>query len=195
MDKQYATWKAIIKRYDGGDHALFNWCDEYNKFIDENVIKSVSMEIDYILKKSYEDNDAPLSLEELDLFDADATKEEILYKFDEKEKEYMAYANDPDTYNRRVKNKGDFEVFLNSLDGSEFQKFREDFDIEDIQSEVYEWWVLGDRLTYELEKQGEIFLSGFWGRRTTGQAIKLDYSVMEAYINMIKRFVKQKEAV
>lgn len=52
--------------------------------------------------------------------------------------------------------------------------------------EVYEWWLISDPLKYRLEKQGEIFLNGAWGRCCTGQSITLDYGVMIAFLDILK---------
>lgn len=45
--------------------------------------------------------------------------------------------------------------------------------------EVYEWWFITEYLAKKLEDKGEIvnyyFNTPLWGRRTTGQAISLDF--------------------
>ena len=172
------------------DKDLFNWCEEYKQFVNDCVHKCISSEVDYILKKSWEDREAPLSYEDLDFFDFDTTKEEILYAYDDRETEFKEYANDESTFNRRVKNKGDFEVFLNSLNDDELKELCDHFGIEPAEIEVYEWWVISDPLAYRLEKQGEIFLNGFWGRCTTGQSISLDYCVIKAFLSMLEDWAK-----
>jgi hypothetical protein len=167
---------------------LFNWCMAYNDFIRDGVLCCLSMEYDYILKKSYEDKDTPFSYEDLDLFDLDKARETLTYIYEDKEQELKEYANNPDTFNRKVKTKGDFEVFLNSLSQEELKEMCKTFEIDqsDTDAEVYEWWGVADPLKYRLEKQGEIFLNEVWGRCTTGQSIALDSCCIKAFISMLE---------
>lgn len=178
---------------------LFNWCEEYKTFISSCVSACVSYEVEYILKKSYEDNEAPLSYEDLDLFDIDKAKESVLYKFDEMTAEEANNFIDKtnEEYKRRICHKGDVEVFLNSLSQDELKKFCDNSGIDrsETDGEVYEWWIIQDPLKYRLEQQGEIFLNGacctFWGRCTTGQSISLDSCCMNAFINLLKDIVQR----
>lgn len=50
----------------------------------------------------------------------------ILQDWEEKKEEFIEYANCPDSYNRKVKTKSDFRVFLNSLEEDEFILFCQD---------------------------------------------------------------------
>jgi len=192
--------KEILKAYNDPNpehdvkkgYNLFNWCEEYKDFIGNCVHGCVSYEVEYILKKSWEDNEAPFSYEDIDLFDLDKAKEHILYNFDDDEEKFKEYSNNPDTFNRKVKNKGDFEVFLNSLDKEELKELFNEFNLDtsEADAEVYEWWVISDPLKYRLEQQNEVFLEGgccsFWGRCTSGQAISLDSCCINAFINLLK---------
>jgi hypothetical protein len=195
--------QEILKKYSETDKQgykpntdLFNWCEEYKDFINNCVSGCISMEVEYILKKSYEDSEAPLSYEDLDLFDIDKAREHLLYKFDENQEEYIKIANDPDNFNRRVKNKSDFEVFLNSLSKDELKDLFGDLneDTAEAEAEVYEWWIIQDPLKYRLEQEGEIFLKGgcvdIWGRCTSGQSISLDSCCINAFINLLKDIVR-----
>ena len=194
--------KEILNKYNEKDKQsyrpyadLFNWCEEYKDFVNNNIGGCVSMEVEYILKKSYEDNDTPLSYEDLDLFDEDKARENILYLFDndkteEEQKEFMQEINEE--YKRKIKNNGDVEVFLNSLDKEELKNICEKLNIDNqtTDAEIYEWWIVNDPLKYRLEQEGEIFLKGscveFWGRRSSGQAISLDRCCINGFINMLK---------
>lgn|SRR3990167_2562639 len=184
--------QEILKRYNNGEHELFNFCEEYKDFISNCVHSCVSPEVDYILKKSYEDNETPLSYEDLDLFDKDKAIEHLSYKFDESEQEFIEYSNNPETFNRKVKNRSDFEVFLNSLSKDELKTMFEELNLDtyEAHTEVYEWWVISDPLKYRLEQQGEIFLKGgccdFWGRTCSGQSIALDSVCINAFIDLLK---------
>lgn len=186
MDSKKA--KEILKKYKK-DKALFNWCEEYKQFINDGVGICLTAEINYILKKSYEDGEAPLSYEDLDLFDCDNAREHLLYKYDDDDEKLKEYANDKKTYNRKVKNKGDFEVFLKSLNKEELKGlfYDLDFDVGEVENPPYEWWYITDPLKYQLEQQNEIILDGYyWGRRTTGQHISLDYCCIKAFINWLE---------
>jgi len=168
---------------------LFNWCEEYKQFINNCVCQCVSSEWDYMIKKSYEDGDCPIDAEELKLSDYDQLREELLYSFEndtDKQKEFIACVNDPDTFNRKVKTKSDFEVFLNSLSDDELIDLSDKFDLDIPQLEIYEWWIISNPLAYRLEKQGEIFLNYAWGRCTTGQDISLDYCCRKAFLSILE---------
>lgn len=189
MDKEKA--KEILNKYKTNKD-LFNWCEEYKQFINDCVCVCLSNEIDYILKKSYEDDEAPLNYEDLDLFDVDKAKEHILYKYDEDDKRFKGYANDKISYNRKVKNKGDFEVFLKSLNRDELKSLFNDLDFDEAEAEakIYEWWCIKEPLLYGLEQQGEVILNNcFWGRCTTGQTISLDNCCIKAFIEHLKRWL------
>lgn len=178
----------IIKIYESGKRDLFNWCEEYKQFIHECVLYCVSSEWDYMLKKSYEDSNSPVNYEDLDLFDIDKAINHLAYNYDTNEEEYKEYANNEGTFNRRVKNKSDFEVFLNSLSKEELKTMFEDLDedLSDAEGEIYEWWIISNPLEYQLEKQEEIFLNGAWGRQSTGQSVSFDYCVIKAFIQWLK---------
>lgn len=186
--------KEILKQYET-DKALFNWCEEYKDFINLNVGCCLSSEIDYILKKSYEDNEAPLSYEDLDLFDLNKAKEHILYKFDELSKEehedFLYKINEDlfqnlDTEEQREER---LNKYLETLNKEDLENLFNDLDLDtyEAHAEVYEWWFISDTLLYRLEEQGEVILNKcFWGRCTTGQHISLDYCCIEAFINLLK---------
>lgn len=191
--------EGILKRYnsDKSQHELFNWCEEYNNFIISCVNACLSYEVDYMLKKSYEDKDSPLSYEDIDLFDIYKAREHILYEYDSKEEEFKTYSNNPDTFNKKVINKGDFEVFLNSLNNEELKTLFQELNLDenDAQREFYEWWIISDPLKYRLEQQGEIFIKGacceFWGRCTTGQGIGLDNCCIKGFIALLEDIIKR----
>lgn len=185
--------KEILKIYEvDKKRDLFNWCEEYKSFISDCVNGCFTMEVEYILKKSYQDSEAPLSYEDLDLFDKDKAIELIMYilendKDEDEIKELLEETNKEN--NLRGKTIGDYEVYLKNLDNSTLEELcRDKFNLYEDQTnaEVYEWWFISDPLKYRLEKQGEIFLNEFWGRQTTGQHISLDNCCIKAFIDLIK---------
>jgi len=195
--------REILKQYNSKDkdnhdnHALFNWCEEYKSFIGDNVAGCLSMEVEFILNSADEEN-KPFSRDDIDFFDSDKAREHLLYKFDylseEEQNEFMEHLNT--TYNRRIKNKGDVEVCLNSLGKEDLRQLFNKLDLDeyDAHAEVFEWWIISEQLRYRLEQEGEIFLKGgcvdIWGRTTTGQAIMLDYCCIDAFINMLKDYAE-----
>ncbi len=174
---------------------LFNWCEEYKKFIDDCVLSCVSYEWKYILKKSFEDSEAPFSYEDLDLFDFDKAREDIIYKFGEEDEEEHKYFLDMvDDYNsvlyqnKETKEQREkrLKKYLDDLDDDELKAVCERLDIEETNAEVLEWWLISDPLKYRLEQEGEIFLNGAWGRCTSGQSISLDYVCRKAFLKMLE---------
>lgn len=73
--------KDILNKYKT-NKALFNWCDEYKQFVEDNVLFNNNSEVDYILKQSYEDRETPFSYEDIE--NLYYTEEEIKknYKLD-----------------------------------------------------------------------------------------------------------------
>lgn len=186
--------EEILDTYNKGKHDLFNWCEEYKQWINDCVQCCVSSEWDYILKKSYEDRDAPFSYEDVDLFDSDSAIETLVNDFEDEDKkeDFVLLANDPDTYNRRVKTRNDFDMFLKSLDKDEVKIVYEDLGYEPCETEIeiYEWWIITDPLAYQLENQGEVILNGAWGRCTSGQSITLDYECIKAFLAYLEGLYK-----
>ena len=183
--------KEILTKYKD-DNALFNWCEEYKQFVSDCVHCCVSSEIDYIIKKSYDDNETPINHEDTYFIDYDRMKENLIYNFEDNKEDIINFCNDENTYNRRVKTQGDFEVFLNTISDDEANELNDllNFDVEYL--EIYEWWVISDPLLYRLEQQGQVTInSKFWGRCTTGQHISLDYCVMRAFIDIISERVEE----
>ena len=197
--------KEIIKTYKTKTD-LFNWCREYEQFINDCVHLCVSSEVDYMIKKSYEDNNSPVSYEDFESqeFDEDEAIYKILEEFkaldQEDQKEFLELLNE-DLYHSEDKDKIRLEKldkYLNLLDEDELKTLINDVDhligldeddfIRDV--EVYEWWVISDPLAYRLEQQGEIFAGKFWGRQTTGQHISLDYCCISAFMSIMEDRIK-----
>lgn len=185
----------ILKIYKDGKHDLFNWCREYEDFINKSVCTCVSMEWEYMLKKSYEDSESPCNYEDLDLFNKDLAVESIIdiLKNDKNEDELKdLFEKTNEENNLKIKTIGDYEVYLKSLDNYDLRDLCQDeFKIyeDSTDSEVYEWWIIKDPLKYRLEEQGQIFLNDAWGRCTTGQSISLDYCCIKAFLSMLKDII------
>lgn len=173
--------KEILEKYKTKSD-LFNWCEEYKEFLDDSIHGGVTAEIEYIIKKSYEDSDTPLSYEDL----MEAQRNSI--------KPY-------DILDRMVfimENKG---LDPNDLKGLTPQEIEDNQELNEIYQEaeqelldeiqVYEWWLISDPLLYRLDRRGEIILNGkFWGRQTTGQSISLDYCCIKAFIELLEQQIR-----
>ena len=157
--------------------------DIKGQFIGQHIYCNVNSLVEYCLKNGFEDRESPVNYDELEnlyYLDRENIVYDILRDFGKKEDEFTTYSNDADTYNRRVKTSGDFEVFLNSLNEEEFKTFCDDFDYEceEQMTEVYEWWAVSSYLYDKLKENGQVVCDAgscyIWGRATTGQAILLD---------------------
>lgn len=183
--------KEILDKFKK-DKDLFNWCKEYNQFIGEQVVLNVTSEISYIIQKSYEDVNAPLSHEDLDEERTKSLKENDIM-------ERMAF-------NLKVDKNILVKVYEESKDNTKenFKINNDSYDCEDLDNlfneakqelideiEVYSWYVVGDRLRYWLEQEGEIILNGsYWGRQAGGQSVALDYPVIHAFIRMLEEWIE-----
>ena len=107
-----------------------------------------------------------------------------------KEKDFISFANNPETHNRQVKDSNDFEMFLKSLDDEELKEFCEEFnyDCEEEPQEIFEWWAVSEYLFEKLKAKHEPVLEYgniyIWGRTCTGQAILLDGVISEIALEM-----------
>lgn len=173
----------------------YNSCvnqDIKGKFVAREVYTCFSYEMDSILKIPYCDavngSDLPTydDIENMYYFDDENVIYKIMQEWQYQEEELKEYANNPDTYNRRVKTDNDFEVFLNSLNDEELEELANEFniDIDEERStphEIFEWWIISEYLYRKLKEKGYPVLEWgnnyYWGRCTTGQAILLDWII------------------
>lgn len=187
-----ARIKEILKTYKKKSD-LFNWCEEYKDWVHSGVHLCVSSEWEYMLRKSMEgDRDSPLDWEDIDFFDVDKARENLSYDYEDNKEDFNEYANDSG-YPKKVKNKKNWDVYLETLNKDELKEIFNEFsflDIGECDAEVYEWWIVSDPVMYELEKQGEIIYEHAWGRCTTGQGFDMDGCMINAYITRIKRWLK-----
>ena len=87
--------KEILNKYKK-DNALFNWCEEYKDFVDKNVLYNMTMEVGYILKKSYEDEETPFNYEDIENInytEEEIKKDESYFLKDKNQKEQEEYIN------------------------------------------------------------------------------------------------------
>lgn len=161
------------------------------KLVEREVLACFSYEMEAVMKagESYRDKNYPLptydDVENLYSLSTEDVIYNILTDFENQKKDFLAYANNPDTFNRSVKTKGGFEVFLNSLNEDELRKVCEElnYDCEEEPQEIFEWWIVSKFLYEKLKCKGEPVLEWgnnyYWGRTCTGQAILLDEVISE----------------
>lgn len=188
--------KAILERYNNGDTALFNWCDEYNQWVNSEVSCNVTSEWEYILKKSYEDSDTPFSYDDYEMYYYD---EDELIKaiMTELESEYTDKAEVQDFKEEILSNfDGTFEEYLEGLYADDLKEMIEqepilnNINVEDYErtTEIFQWFIVGSDFEYRLNEvdSEQVFLNGAWGRQCCGQSISLDYCVRQAFITKLK---------
>jgi len=164
--------------------------DIKGKFVGQHIKTCFSYEMDSIFKagQSYNDHDLPSyeDVENMYYFDDDIITDKVMREFQFEGEKMIAYANDPDTFNRRCKTEGDFRCFLVSLNEEELEELCNAFavDIDEEKStphEIFEWWIVTKYLYQKLKEEGCPVLEWgnnyYWGRCTTGQAILLDHII------------------
>jgi len=162
-----------------------NFCDTYlNMYL-------MNEEVEYILKKSFEDSETPFSYDDFEhfYFDDDLAKDEIIEQFKsmnkEEKEEFTEYLKD-----NFIIGLDSEEELIRSLNEEETKKLIEEelnlnLRVEDYerQTEVMQWFlVCDDRILEQLEKRDEVILNNkFWGRQCYGQSITMDGVIIEIF--------------
>jgi len=151
------------------------------EFVKREVFANVNTLVEYVLQKSYEDNNAPFSMDDLTNYYVDNSGKikELQEKIEELQEEIANLEN------------GEI-LLVNSTLMEEIKKLEKEIvslesDIEDLEQEqeqpqeVYEWWIVSGWLCEKLKEKGKVVLEdeNIWGRTTTGQAILLDGVISE----------------
>jgi hypothetical protein len=173
------------------------------KFVEREVHASVNTMVEYILKKGWEDTDAPFSFDDVEnvyqypcpecgeLHTEEADAKDCCLNFPDTcphcgeglsgLDDYLEYEFDDPCRDATKFTCPDCEQSLEL--GADFntvhelEKLEQSYgDIDSEPSEIYEWWLCSDFLIRKLQEQGECILDseGIWGRCTSGQAILLD---------------------
>ena len=154
---------------------------EFTKFKEDFVYsqsKNMTSEVEYMLKKSIEDDESPLCYDDVPhtSFDIDEARLEL-------EREFI----DDDERNAASK-----VLLKKGLDECEDKEELEDFAIDNLLDsdmnqyerdvEVYQWFLMDDRLLYQLEEKEEVILNNeYWGRQCCGQAIEMDSVIIQIF--------------
>ena len=190
--------KERVKELRSQSYLTLQSTDEFKDYLARFVYsqsKNLTSEVEYILKRSYEDEEAPFSYEDIDLnsFDIDELKkaiiEDIETNTEETNKDLFDEINELN--GTTIKTMQSFIVFLNGLNLQEVKDFIDNeynqylainiYDYEQ-QTEVFQWFLMDDRLLHQLEERDEIVLNGmFWGRQCCGQSIEMDYVIIQIF--------------
>jgi DNA repair exonuclease SbcCD ATPase subunit len=141
------------------------------KFVEREIYACVSGMVEYIIKKGFEDREAPFTYEDIENLYADNSDkiEELKAQIEELENELLENENmDNSLIADRKKQISNLESEIEDLEREQEEP-----------KEVYEWWMCSSWLIGKLAEKGYPVLKNenIWGRCTTGQAILLDYSI------------------
>ncbi len=152
--------------------------DIKSQFVHKHVNCNVNQMVEYILRKSWEDHDAPMNFDDIENY----------YSYPEFIGEYAKFdgGNDKERQLEIDRIQEISNDLLNSK-GQKLQKHRNIHELieeevyklqtlEEENAEIFEWWQVSDFLCVKLKEQGYPVIEDFnlWGRTTTGQAILLD---------------------
>lgn len=151
-----------------------------HEMLNAHPIENMSMIMDYILSKSWDDPDTPYAWDsdvqnlrpDVDSMDIEECEEWIKDNMGDGEgpqrEEYMG--EDEDEEDPEL----DEDGYLEAL-----QEYIRD-NAED--AEVFEWYSVDSWLVNQLEQRGEVVIDGFnafWGRTCTGQSVVLDCVIQD----------------
>ncbi len=147
--------KAILNDYKKSPSLLY-LCDEYNDFVKNMVYSNITAEIEYILKKSYDDNEAPLRFEDLEDKKINSITQEMI--------------------NERIKENGNKKVNRETI--------KEEL-LNEIEIYEY-WLISENLSYLLEKEGEIVLNGCYWARQTTGQSVALDTCIMNAFINFLK---------
>lgn len=149
------------------------------QFIDKHVYCGSTSIVEFILKASYDHNDAPFSYDELQEPSYYEDAQGNIFNESERDDQLETWNGELEELETRLANDDDpqLEIEIQTLESS----------IEALQYpqtlEIYEWWIVSRYLAGKLETYGQSILNDgmnhYWGRCTTGQAILLDHVISQ----------------
>jgi hypothetical protein len=167
--------------------------DIKSKFIGQHVHANVNSMVEYIISKSYEDQNAPFTFDDIDNF----------YSYPEYIGTYANFAGGTEEQKNTEEYRLKELISLNEdlinddeqetdTEGLEAQNEAIQSEIEALENlenevqEVFEWWLVSDFLCRKLNELGHPVIEdhNIWGRCTTGQAILLDYAITQICAEM-----------
>ena len=192
--------KERVKELRSWTYGMLQSTDEYKTYLREYIYSNsllVNQEVEYILKKSVDDSEAPFSYEDIGTYlDEEACIYAILEELPEDEEDLKEFMEEINEFRNSgngeadLSTKEELEKYLNTLDKDELITLLEEhsylshleaYDYEK-NFEIFQWFVMDERILNQLEERGECVLNGkFWGRCTFGQAIELDYVIIRIF--------------
>jgi len=134
------------------------------KLLDMSTVWNMTSEVDYILAQHDYEN-APLTWEDATNCETTGLLEVNGYEFEltEEERDDLLHEYSPEW----------------------FEELVEDVAIED-NVEIFQWFLVDDRLAHWLEKKGQVILNDkFWGRQAYGQALCLDHCIQQIAVDQL----------
>lgn len=180
-----------------------------DQFVNQHVHSNAGSLVEYCLTKSYEDNDSPLSWDDVENMEyvkegqykyiIDTNEEdEFCARIEDEDGDTIHTINDIEIIKKLIED--DVIVDADDTDGikeylqgikvlSEYDELIDEYsDFEMETAEIFEWWIVSGYLYSKLKEQGEPVLTDgymhFWGRTTTGQSISMDYCISRICADM-----------
>lgn len=174
------------------------------KFVEREVLCNVNSLMEYSLRQSFENNDAPFTYDDIDNYYTPVEGQYKLIIDNDSEEDFDARIEDEqgDTLYTITKEIAD-KIRLGDLDPSNTNDvvtylannnimsidklLEENDDFETEASEIYEWYAITGWFAEKLKDKGHPVITGYhnyWGRCTTGQAILLDYVITDICADM-----------
>ena len=141
--------------------------DIKGKLVGREVKSCVSSLVEYILQKSYDDQNAPFTWDDVENYYIDNSEEiEELQEQIDKLEELEDLTEEQEKQLNNLKNQ------IEELESEQEEP-----------QEIYEWWSVTNWFADKLKAKGQCIVSdgynSYWGRCTTGQAILLDGVISE----------------
>ena len=159
-------------------------------FVRRNVYRCVTSIVEYILNKSWEDRDAPFCHDDVLHFYVPRCPECHTENDMEESELYLCVncyekSDEPFEYCIECDSEDSYELFIGYKCGW-CGHLAEGIDIDTVQQEVYEWWIVSDWLLSKFGANGEVVIQheNIWGRTCTGQAISLDSVISQICYDM-----------
>ena len=154
-------------------------------YVRQNVYYNVSSMVEYILKKSWEDADAPFCYDDIINLNVQSCPECCTENRME-EVDLLICSNCFERYDAfedvcpTCESDGISDHFI-EYECQSCNHLAEESDIDIVQQEVYEWWIISDWLANKLKANGEVIIlhENIWGRTCTGQVISLDEAISD----------------
>ena len=161
-----------------------------DKFLDVHPTRLNNSIVEYILKKSWDDQEAPFCYDDItnneptaninfqggweDLTESE--RDEKLEELQEKLEEFQEQQTDLEDNDQPVPS--DLLAAIESLE-NDIEALEEVTEFDNYP-EIYQWFSCSDWFIRALEEKGQCTLDGeFWGRQCCGQSIILDHVVQE----------------